>query len=94
MFKHNGLCTSLDYMEETLPLLALEGCYDINCAKLFNLLSATNKRQSTHGAHLLSLQTPQEKPIILPVSDQVYHLGETHVRRVCRSIKLTSLRDE
>jgi hypothetical protein len=38
MLKHN------DYMEETLSYLALEGWYDIDRAKVFNLLSATDKR--------------------------------------------------
>jgi len=86
MLKHN------DYMEETLSYLALEGWYDIDSAEVFNLLSATDKRRSTRRAHLLRLQTIQDKPIIRPVSQQVYHLRETHGRRVCRSIKLTSLR--
>jgi hypothetical protein len=42
---------------------------------------------------MLSLQTIQDEPIIRPVSHQVYHLRLMHVCRVCRSIKLTSLRD-
>jgi hypothetical protein len=89
MLKHNDRCTSLDYMEETLSYLALEGWYDIDSGKVFNLLSATDKRRTTHRAHLLHLQTIQDKPIICPVSQEVYHLTETRVRR---SIKLTSLR--
>jgi hypothetical protein len=80
-------------MVETLSHLALEGWYDDDCAKCFNLLSATNKWRSTRRAHLLRLQTILEQPIIRPVSQQVNHLRETHVRGVCRSIKLTSLRD-
>jgi len=93
MLKHNDRCTGLDYMEETLSHLALKGWYNIDSAKVFNLLSATDKRQSTRRAHLSRLPTFQDKPIIRPVSQQLYHLRETHVRRVCRSIKLTSLRD-
>jgi len=93
MLKHNDRCTSLDYMEETLSYLALQGWYDIDSAKVFNLLSATNKRRSTCRAHLLRLQTIEDEPIIRPVSQQLYHLRETHVHGVCRSIKLTSLRD-
>jgi len=77
-------------MEETLSYLALEGWYDVDSAKVFILLSATNKRRSTHSAHQLRLQTIQDEPIIRPVSKQVYHLREIHVRGVCRSIKLTS----
>jgi len=93
MLKHNGRCSGLDYMEETLSYLALQGRYDIDSAKVFSLLSATDKRRSTCRAHLLCLQTTQHAPIIRPVLQQVCHLRETHVRGVCRSIKLTSLRD-
>jgi len=93
MLKHNDRCTGLDYMEESLSYLALEGWYNIDSAKVFNLLSTTDKWRSTHRAHLLCLQTIQDEPIIHPVSQQVYYLRETHVRGVCRSIKLTSLRD-
>jgi hypothetical protein len=80
-------------MEETLSYLALQGRYDIDLAKVFNLLSATDKRRSTRTAHLLRLQTIQDDPIIRSVSQQLYHLRETHVRGVCRSIKLTCIRD-
>ena len=94
MLKHNGYrCISFDYMEETLSYFAHQGWYDINSAKVFNMLSATDKRRSTHRAHLLHHQTIQEKPIIHPASQQVYHLRETHVCGVCGSIQLTSLRD-
>jgi len=93
MLRHNDWCTGLDYMEETLSYLALEGWYDIDSATVFNLLSATDKQRSTRRAHLLHLQTIQDEPIIHPVSLHVYHLRETHTRGVCRSIKLTSLRD-
>jgi hypothetical protein len=92
MLKHNDQCTGLDYMEETLSYLALEGWYNIYSANVFNLLSATAKRRTTRRAHLLCLQTVQDEPIIRTVSQQVYHLRATHVRGVCRSIKLTSLR--
>jgi hypothetical protein len=93
MLKHNDRCTSLEYMEETLLYLALQGWYDIDSAKVFNLLSVIDKWRSTRCAHLLHLQTIEDKPIIVPGSQQLYHLRETHVRRVCRSIKLTTLRD-
>jgi len=93
MLKHNDWCTGLDYMEEILSYLALQGWYHIDSAIVFNLLSATDKRRSTCRAHLLHLQTIEDKPSICPVSRQLYHLSETHVRGVCRSIKLTSLRD-
>ena len=43
MLKHNDPCTGLDYMEEPLSYLALQGSYDIDSAKCFNLLSATDK---------------------------------------------------
>jgi hypothetical protein len=87
ILKHN------DDMEETLSYLALEGWYDVDSTKVINLLSATDKWQSTTRAHLLPLQWIQEKPIIRPVSQQLYYLRETNIRGVCRSIKVTSLRD-
>jgi len=90
MLKHNDWCPGLHYMEETLSYLALEGWYDIDSANVFNLLSATDKQQSPCRAHLLRLQTIQDEPIIRPVSQQLYHLREKHVRRVCRSIISTS----
>jgi len=93
ILKHNDRCTGLDYIEETLSYLALNGWYDVDSAKVFNLLSATDKWQSTRRAHLLCLQTIQDDPIIRPVSQQVYNLRETHVHGVCRRIKLTSLRN-
>ena len=85
MLKHN------DYMEETLSHLALQGWYDIDWAKVFNLLYATDKQRNTRRAHLLRDQHCQEEPFLCPVSQQVYHLREIHVRSVYRSIKLTSL---
>jgi len=93
MPKHNARCTGLDFMEETLSHLALDGWYDIDSAKGFNLLSATYKWRSTHRAHLSRLQTIQADPISCPVSQQIYHLREMHVCGVCRSFKLSSLRD-
>ena len=44
MLKHNDHCTGLEYIEETLSYLVLQGCYDIDSAKDFNLLSATDKQ--------------------------------------------------
>jgi len=92
MLMHNAQCTGLDYMDETLSYLALQCYYDIDSAKVFNVLSATDKRWSTCRAHLLHHQTIEDEPFIRPVSQQVYHLRETHVSGVCRSIQLTSLR--
>jgi hypothetical protein len=94
LFNHNDWGTGLDYMEETLSHLAFEGWYDIDSANDFNQLSTTDKWRSTDRAYLLRLHTNQGEPIICPVSQQVYHLKETHVCGVCRSIKLTPLRDE
>jgi len=93
MLKHNDRYTHLNYIVEKLSYRALEGWDDVDSAKVFNLLSTTDKRQSSRRANLLSLETIQDEPFICPVSQQVYHLRETHVRRVCRSIELTSLRD-
>jgi hypothetical protein len=93
MLKHNDQRTGLDYMEETLSYLALQDWYDLDLAKVFNLLSATDMWRSTRRAHLLYLQTIEDEPIIRLISQQLYHLRETHVRGVCSSIKLTSLKD-
>jgi len=93
VLKLNDQCTGLDYLEETLSYLALQGWHGNNSANVFNQLSTTVAKRSTRWAHLLHLQTKQEEPIIYPQSQQVYHLRETNVRRVCRRIKLTSLRD-
>jgi len=80
-------------MEETLPYLALQGWYNTDTGKIFNLLPSTDKWRSTCRAYLLCHHTIQDKPIIHPVSQQVYLLRETHVRGVCRSNQLTSHRD-
>jgi len=93
MLKHNDRCTCLDNMVETLSYLALQGWYNIDSAKVFNLLSAANPRQNTRRAHLLRHQNRQEEPFIFPVSPQVHHMTETHVGGVCRSMISTSLRD-
>jgi len=93
MLKHIEQCPGLDYIEKTLSYLALQGWYDTDSAKVLNLLSATDKRHNTHGAHLLCLQMIQDEPCICPVSQHVYYLRDTHVRGACRSIKLLPLRD-
>jgi hypothetical protein len=43
MLKHNNWCTCFHYMEVMLCHLALQGWYDIDSAKLLNLLSSTDK---------------------------------------------------
>jgi len=93
MLRHNDRCTGLNYMEETLSYLALQGWYDIDSAKVFNRLSAADKWWNTRQAHLVHLHNCPKEPFFRPVSPQVHHLRETHVSGVCRSIKLTSLRD-
>jgi len=93
MLKHNDWSSSLDYMEEILSYLALQGWYDIDSAKVFNLLSANDKWWNTRRAHILCLQHCHDKPFFRPMSPHVHHLWETHVCGVCRSIKLTSLKD-
>jgi len=79
-------------MEETLSYLSLHGSSKIDSANDFKLLSTTHKQRNTRRAHLSRLQNCQDKPSFHPVSQQVHHLTETQVRRVCRSIKLISLR--
>ena len=43
VLQHNGWSTGLDYMEETLSYLAMQGWNNIDLAKAFNLLTASNK---------------------------------------------------
>jgi hypothetical protein len=93
MLKHNDWHTSHDYREETLSIHALEGCYAMDWAMIDNQLSATNTRRCTCTVQQLRLETIQDELIVPPVSQQVYHLRETHVGGVCRSVKLTSLKN-
>jgi len=93
MFKNNDRCTGLDYMEVTLSYLALQGWYIIDSGKLFNLQSAADKRRNTRRAHLLRLHHCQKETYFPPISQQVHHLRDSHVRGVCRGIKFTSLWD-
>jgi hypothetical protein len=65
----------------------------MDSAMIGNLLSATNTRRSTCTVQLLHLKTILDELIVPPVSQQVYHLRETHVHGVCRSVKLTSLKN-
>jgi len=39
MLKHNDWCTGLEYMEETVSHLALQGWYDIDSTRAFDLPS-------------------------------------------------------
>jgi hypothetical protein len=70
MIQHNDQCTGFDYREETLFQLALQGCQDIDSAKVFNLLCTTDKRRNTHWAHLFHVQHCQDEPSICPASQQ------------------------
>jgi len=47
MLKHNDWSTGLDYIEEILSYLALQGSYNIDSAKVFNLLFAADKWRNT-----------------------------------------------
>jgi len=93
MLTHNDRCTGLDYMEEILSYLALQGWYDFDYVTVFNILSAADSRRDMRRAHLLHLQHSLKEPFFRHISQQVHHLRGTHVRGVCRSIKSTSLRD-
>jgi len=73
MLKHNDWCTGLDYIEETLSYLALQGWYDTDSAKVFNLLLAGGKRRNTCQANVLLLHNCQKEPFFRPVSQQVHH---------------------
>ena len=58
---------------------------------MFNLLFTTDKLRNSRRAHQWRLQHCQDDPFFNPVSPQVHHWRKTHVREVCRTIKLTSL---
>ena len=62
-------------------------------APVFNLLSAADQWPNTPTANLVRLQHCQEEALFRMVSQQTHHLRDSHVCGVCRSIKLTSLRD-
>jgi hypothetical protein len=89
MLEHNDWSTSLAYMDKTLSYPALKSCNDIDLANVFNLLSSSNKWRNMLRAHVLDLQHYQDETFFRPASPQVHHLRDTHVRGVCRSIKLT-----
>ena len=93
MLKYNDRSTGLDNTAETLSCLALQGWYDIDLAKVFNVLTAAGKWRNTHRPHLLRLQHCQHEPFFRTVSLLVHHFSESHIRGVCRSIKLSSLRE-
>jgi len=93
MLTHNDRCTGLAYMEETLSYLALQGWYDNDSAKIFILQLAADEHWNTSWAHPYHLWNCPKEPFLRPVSPQVHHLRETHVRGVCRSFKLTSLKN-
>jgi len=93
MLKQNDPSTGLDYIEETLLYLALQGWYDIDSAKVFNRLSTADKQWNTRRAHLLRLQHSQDKPLFHSMLAEVHHFIETHVHGGCWSITLTSFRD-
>jgi hypothetical protein len=50
ILKHNDRSTRLDYMEEIFSYLALQGCCDIQSAKVFSPLSAADKQRNTRTA--------------------------------------------
>jgi len=59
--------------------LCLQGWYDIDSAKVINLLSATNKWQNTCGVHYLGIWYCQDGQFFCPVLQQFHHVWETHV---------------
>jgi len=93
MLNQNDWSTGLDYIEEPLSYLILHVWYKVDSEKVFNLLLAADKRCNPRWVEILYLHHCQKQPFLQPVSQQVHHLRETHVRDMCRSIKLTSLRD-
>jgi hypothetical protein len=88
MLKHN------DSLQERLSYLALQGGYDIDSAKVFNVLSAAKTLLKWRRAHLLRLHHCLKERFFRPVLQQVHHLSESLVCGVWRNIKFTSLWDE
>ena len=93
MFKHNDRSTGFDNMEETISYHALQGWYNNAAAKVFNLLFASDEWRNTCRVYLSCLQQSQDERLFRPVSPRVHRVRHTDVCGVCRSIKLTSLRD-
>jgi hypothetical protein len=67
MLKYNDQCTGLDYMQETLSYVALQGWYVIDSATVFNLHSVADRRQNTRRAHLLRLHHYLRERFFRPV---------------------------
>jgi hypothetical protein len=93
MLKLNDRSTGPDNMEGTISYLALQDWYDIDSAKVFNLLSAADKQRNSHNAHLSRFQHCHDEQFFCPVTPQVHNLRETHVSVLCRSHNLTTLRE-
>jgi hypothetical protein len=93
MRKHNDRSTSLNNMEETFSYLDLQSSYDIDSAKIMNLLSSAEKQWNTCRTHLVSFRHCKDKPFFRCMSSHVNFSRQPHFCAVCKSVKLTSLRD-
>jgi len=93
ILKHNDRYTIHDHLEESVWYFALQGRTDSNYAVEFNPPSTTNDRQRMSLAHIFHLQSIQNELFLGSVLQQVHSLWERHVCGVCRTPKLTSLRD-
>jgi hypothetical protein len=93
MLRHNDQYTCINHIMGTLLHFALQGLYEIDFAKDFNLLSSTDKQQNTCKAYLLRLQLCQAELFFHSILQQVYYLRDPHLHRVYRSIMLTSQRN-
>jgi len=74
MFKHDDRSTSLDNMKVALSYLALQGLYDSDSARIFNLLFTADKWQNTCRTYLLCWQHCQDTPFLCPVTKLVHYL--------------------
>jgi len=84
MLKHNDRCTILDYTEQTLSCLALQGWCNIDSAKVCYLPSAAEEQLNTRRAHRLRLHHCLEEAFSHRISQLVHHLTDTcpwHVQK-------------
>jgi hypothetical protein len=80
-------------MEETISYVDLQGWYDTDSVTVFKLPPTADPQLNTPWASLWFLQHCQDYSLFSIDSPWVNHFWQTHVRTVCPSIKLTSLRD-
>jgi len=90
---HNNRYTRLDYLQKILLHYTLQGWNNTISAKVFHPLLTADIQRSNCRPYHLHHQHWQKESVFHHVSQKVHHLRDTPVCRVCRSLKLASLRD-